>query len=332
MIHATKFAVDPAWRVILNDLGVNERELLRRSNLPEDLFSRNNAALSTEEYFRVWRSLEKCLDDPVFPLKLGQMISAESFSPSIFAALCSPDLNVAMTRLSQYKKLIGPMALQVEKTSRKTTISFDCLYTDNPLPDSLLAVELVFQIYFVRMATREHIIPLSVSSKTALTHPKDYAAYFGVMPRVGETNQVCFSAEDSRRPFLTENWSMWQFFEPELRKRLSEVDTTATFASRVRSSLFELLPSGQSSTDDVAKKLAVSKRTLQRHLSNENTSFQQELNKTRKKLALHYLANSTCSGAEISFLLGFADPNSFVRAFRTWTGKTPEKVRAEMVP
>ena len=123
---------------------------------------------------------------------------------------------------------------------------------------------------------------------------------------------------------------MWRFFEPELRKRLADIEAEASYASRVRSSLFELLPGGLSSIDDVAKNLAVSKRTLQRYLNDEKTSFQKELNKTRERLARHYLANSTYSGAEISFLLGFEDPNSFVRAFRSWTGDTPEKVRAEI--
>ena len=43
----------------------------------------------------------------------------------------------------------------------------------------------------------------------------------------------------------------------------------------------------------VVKKLAVSKRTLQRNLNGKNTSFQQELNKTREKPARHYLVNSS---------------------------------------
>ena len=36
------------------------------------------------------------------------------------------------------------------------------------------------------------------------------------------------------------------------------------------------------------------------------------------------------SGAEISFLLGFKDPNSFFRAFNAWTGTTPERARREL--
>ncbi|XXZ33163.1 helix-turn-helix domain-containing protein [Sorangium sp. So ce321] len=31
--------------------------------------------------------------------------------------------------------------------------------------------------------------------------------------------------------------------------------------------------------------------------------------------------------AEISFLLGFSEPNSFYRAFRAWTGATPDEAR-----
>lgn len=330
MIQATKFAVDPGWRILLKDLDVSEDAVLRRAQLPLDLFSRKNATLSVEEYFRIWKAIEASLNDPAFPLRLGQMISTEAFSPPIFSALCSPNLNVAMKRLSKYKQLIGPMTLQVKIDSKATTVSLDCLFTNHPLPDSLIATELVFLVQLVRLCTREKIIPLTVSSRSKLRNIKGYSEYFGTRPAQGANNRLKFSKSDACRPFITENKKMWQFFEPELRKRLTEMDAEATFASRVRSSLFELLPSGLSSTEDVAKKLAVSKRTLQRNLSNENTSFQQELNKTREKLARHYLANSILPGAQISFLLGFDDPNSFVRAFRSWTGETPEKIRAEV--
>jgi AraC-like DNA-binding protein len=330
MIQATKFVVDPRWRILLKDIGAGESEVLKRAQLPRDLFSQKNASLNPEEYFRLWKGLEKSLNDPSFPLRIGQMISTESFSPPIFASLCSPNLNVAMERLSRYKQLIGPMTLQVEQKVQSTTISLDCLFTDNPLPDSLAATELVFLVRLVRMATREQIIPLSVSSSSSWLKRNDYASYFGVKPYPGKKHQLKFSARDAIYPFLTESPRMWQFFEPELRKRLTDIEAEASIASRVRSSLFELLPSGQTSIDDVANNLAVSKRTLQRHLSDEKTSFQQELNKTRESLARHYLVNSTYSGAQISFLLGFEDPNSFVRAFRSWTGETPEQVRAEL--
>lgn len=59
----------------------------------------------------------------------------------------------------------------------------------------------------------------------------------------------------------------------------------------------------------------------------EGSSFQQTLDALRHSLANHDLHHSSLSGTEISFLLGFEDPNSFVRAFQTWSGSTPQAVR-----
>ena len=93
----------------------------------------------------------------------------------------------------------------------------------------------------------------------------------------------------------------------------------APMIDRVRNALLELLPSGRGSIEDVARQLAMSRRTLQRRLQGEGTSFQIVLNGLREELANHYLQNSTMSGAEISYLLGFSDPNSFFRAFHAWS-------------
>ena len=144
----------------------------------------------------------------------------------------------------------------------------------------------------------------------------------------GPSNTVVFSALDAQRPILVANEKIWEFFEPELQKRLSELNNQMTTTERVQDALLALLPSGQTSINDVAKTLHISSRTLQRRLKSEGTSFQLLLNISRERLARHYLKCSTLSSTEISFLLGFDEPNSFFRAFHSWTGETPERVRA----
>ncbi|MEL6525713.1 MAG: AraC family transcriptional regulator, partial [Chloroflexota bacterium] len=47
----------------------------------------------------------------------------------------------------------------------------------------------------------------------------------------------------------------------------------------------------------------------------------------REELARSYLTTSDYTSGQIAFLLGYEDPNSFFRAFRSWTGQTPEVVR-----
>ena len=111
-------------------------------------------------------------------------------------------------------------------------------------------------------------------------------------------------------------------FEPELKRRLSELEIDDSYGARVRSVLIELLPGGESSIDEVSRKLGLSKRTLQRKLKEENTTFQKQLNHTRELLAKHYIKNSQMTSDDIAYLLGYQDLNSFIRAFHTWTNMT----------
>ena len=122
--------------------------------------------------------------------------------------------------------------------------------------------------------------------------------------------------------YCSRNESMWEFFEPELKRRLSMMETDDSCAARVRSALMELLPSGECTIDDVAKKLGYSKRSLQRKLQEEDTNFQKQLNHTRELLARTYLANTDMTTEDIAFLLGYQESGAFLRAFTVWTGQT----------
>jgi len=185
----------------------------------------------------------------------------------------------------------------------------------------------VFFVQLSRLATRSPIKPLKVKLPKELARSSAYADYFGVKPIYTKVHSVSFSASDAKRPFFTANEGMWSFFEPALRKHLDQNDRELTLSNRVQSTLLELLPTGRTSMLDVSRKMAVSPRTLQRKLQQEGLSFQKVLNQVRQNLALHYLEYSNSSSAEIALLLGFDDPDSFVRAFRSWTGDTPHRRR-----
>ncbi len=327
MSSANVFTVNPGWRILLNDLGLHPLEVLRKAGLPEDLFSRKDAVLDTAEYFRFWKAIENSAGDPLLPLRIGSTISVESFDPPVFAAMCSQDLNAALQRIAFYKKLVMPMELYVGIGGQKTVLEIEWLDVISEPPVSLVATELIFFVQLARIATRQRIFPLEVISPLPLEPESDYAAYFGTTVKKGEMPGIHFSAADASQPFMTANEKMWQFFEPGLKKRLSELQHSATMAERVRAVLLELLPGGSPTIDAVSGKLFLSKRTLQRKLKDEGVRFQGLLGRARKDLALYYLRNSRLSSAEISFLLGFEEPNSFFRAFHLWTGMTPDQAR-----
>lgn len=327
MKQATRFSVQMSWKLLILDMGYNLADVLTLARLPGDLFARKEASLSPTEYFNLWRGLEQAAGADELPLKLGQVLSVEAFDPALFACLCSPDLNTALQRLAQYKRLVGPLMMDVDITPQRTLVTLSCYGNTEPIPRSLSTSELVFFTQLARLATRQRMVPMTVFTPELPTDGVPYDAFFGCPLKQSDAIQISFTAQDAARPFLTENSAMWEAFEPGLQKRLASLDDQANMTDRVKGVLLEMLPAGVSSIDAVAQRLAVSKRSLQRHLGDESVSFQDVLSQVRQELAQHYLINSTISPGEISWLLGFQESNSFIRAFRSWTGTTPGAYR-----
>ncbi|MEZ4302814.1 MAG: AraC family transcriptional regulator ligand-binding domain-containing protein [Polyangiaceae bacterium] len=330
-MHAHTYAVEGSWRSLFKDLGVRPADVLRRAGLPEDLLSRPAVRLSSEAFFRFWDSLDAELGDPLLPIRLCTTLRAESFSPALFAALCSPNYLTAVHRIQKYKSLVAPMRILIDESADQMTVGLEWLDKAVRPPVSLVAMELVFFVQLARLGTREMVRPIEVRTPVPPAPAKAYEDLFGVRVREGDVHRLTFSRADAARPFLTSNEGMWEAFEPELRRRLAELDETATVGERVRAALLESLPGGQASMESVAQRLALSKRTLQRRLEREGTSYQKVLQDTRESLAKHYLQRTKLAPAEISFLLGFEEPSSFYRAFSDWTGQTPETLRQAMV-
>jgi AraC-like DNA-binding protein len=330
MTHPAHYPVPTAARLLLADLRLSVDNVLRRAGLPGDLFACVRVSLSTDQYFRLWQAIADEADDPRLPLRIGTAVPVEGFDAPLFAALCSPDLNTALQRFAQYKRLVAPMVLRVDQAGEGTCVDLAWPETTVPPPAVLVLTELVFFVEFARTATRSRIRPLAAHSPQLPQDATAFSDYLGVKMTKAKTPSLLFSAGDATRPFLTANEQMWQDFEPGLKRRLFELDHTATTAERVHSALLELLPGGAASMDAVCKRLGTSARTLQRRLREEDETFQGILNRTREALARHYLKRPELTATEISFLLGYDDPSSFFRAFTSWTGKTPEQARGAL--
>ncbi|MFG2949736.1 AraC family transcriptional regulator [Streptomyces adustus] len=326
MASKQSFTVDPGTRALLHDLDISVARVLRRAQLPAGLFAHGAVTMTTPEYYRLWDALDAEAADPDLAARIGRTLSAEAFNPPIFAALCSANLRTAADRIATFKPLIGPIDLDV--TSGPTGLTITIHWPDGPTPPPLLVcAELAFWVALARIGTRHEVNP----TRLTMHHPPQPSAettsYFGTPIRESERDAVTFSAQDAALPFLTEDESMWNFFAPELHRRLSELEAGATTADRVRAALHERLPAGESSINAIAAQLMLSPRTLQRQLQAEDTNYQAVLSDTREKLARRYLTDHSLPTSQIAYLLAYDDTNSFYRAFRRWTGLTPETAR-----
>ncbi|MGY0613762.1 AraC family transcriptional regulator [Vibrio sp. FJH11] len=99
----------------------------------------------------------------------------------------------------------------------------------------------------------------------------------------------------------------------------------------VRRLIRGLLPTGHCSTEAIASHLSMHKRTLQRKLAQENTTYEQILMNERQVIVTKYLKDPNLKLSQISGLLGYSEQATFNRACRVWFGVTPRTYRTQLL-
>ena len=326
-----RYPVSDNMRLICKLLNISTAHVLRRAKLPADYLETEARGLAAAEWFTLWQAVEAEYGQPDFALRLGKTLAQGPFVSAIFAFSCSPNIEIGLSRLSLFKPLIGPIRLDVARTENSVVISFRAVDPKISLPAACSRFEAVYFLQCCRIFTGEHIVPRAIGAPGARDTWEPLIDLLGVSPTTHEHLSITLSIRDATLPLITRNDEMWTGVEASLQKKMAQRQHRGGMAQRVRNALLESLPSGQKTADDICARLHVSKRTLQRRLKEEQTSFQEILDETRTQLSHHYLKDKSISVVEISYLLGFSDPGSFYRAFQAWTGQTPADVRNQLI-
>lgn len=321
-----RVVLDRQYKRVLEYFGICVDEVLRRAGLPEDIFIHKTPTVTPAEFLRFMDTVGNMITDPRIPIEIASVDRIETFSPPVFAAYCSKNGRTCIDRLGRYKKLMGPMRYVITEDPETLRVEITTDDSEAVVSQFLTEVEIVFLINILRKATKDEIIPITIQMQQPVTDA-EFLRFSGCPIHKDDHNVIAFHPADMEIPFITQNDAMWDYFEPELKRRLSELEDNDSFCVRVRTVLTELLPGGRSLIDDVSKKLGISKRTLQRRLAEENSGFHKELDQTRELLAKHYIRDTGMDSSDIAYLLGYQELNSFLRAFKKWTGMSITEYR-----
>ena len=124
---------------------------------------------------------------------------------------------------------------------------------------------------------------------------------------------------------------MYRQLIEQARRYLRALNTGDNIAAQLKRLLADLLAQGEANADAACRALKLSRRTLQRRLKAERTSFQRVLREVRADLAVRYLADARLKALEVAMLLGYSDISSFTTAFKSWYDMPPAEYRQKIL-
>ncbi|MET0389861.1 MAG: AraC family transcriptional regulator [Polyangiales bacterium] len=269
--------------------------------------------------------------DPNLGLHIGQALEkrAGRFDAGMLLMLASPTFGACLDRLEQFQRFWGdgqrahmratPHGLCVRYTLHAGSSEYRRHADECAMAELVTGARMLTEQPLTPRCVRfQHLAPANIREHIALFRcPIEFAASHTEI----EIDQRWLDA-----PMPHANETYRGIFQAQVERALARLPGVGTTGD-VRAAAEAALASGQCSLVATARALGISTRTLQRRLHADGTSFEALVDALRRELAAKYL-DEQLPIQQIAWLLGYADPSAFHRAWKRWTGTTPEQARS----
>jgi AraC-like DNA-binding protein len=278
----------------------------------------------------LWQVAIERSGDPWLPVRVALTTSVRAYGLVGYTMSNSATVGQALRRLARYSRIVTE-AVRVhyveDEPGAKVVVegaAADVNATRSG-PDSRQA----FVIAAVRELSREEVVPREARLPYPRPADADDLARLLRAPLVFDppNDWVAFARDQLALPVRGADATLGGYLEQFSSQLLQELPDPESFRDQVRRAMWSALGDGQPALGAIATKLAVSPRTLQRRLREEGTSYGELLDLLRREFATRLLRERKLAVYEIAFLLGYAEPSTFHRAFRRWTGRSPQQFR-----
>lgn len=312
--------------------GVDCASLFAELGMDYAALSDPDARFPQDGMTRLWQRAVALSGNPAIGLNMARVVRPASFHVVGYALMSSRNLRDGFTRLVRYQRIIGEGA-DLNFLPQPDGYALTLAIHGDRLPPARQSAEasLAYCLAFCRWMTGKPMRPREIRFQGPA--PEDIGPYQQVFQAPLRFNAehygLIFERSDLETPLPSANEALAQLHDRFAGEYLARFSGTRV-THQARQVLCRLLPQGEPRREVVAQALHLSQRTLQRRLQEEGTSYQQLLDDTRRELAEQYLGQVSLTLLEIAYLLGFADPSNFFRAFRRWFDETPGEYRARL--
>ncbi len=311
-------------------IGVDVEAIAAHAGLDREALRDADARVPIEADLRVWEALS----ERGVGLELGARFGPHLMGAVGHAVQHADTLGEALAALERWRAVVHVELLPALE-HRRTAVGERLVLTRSPTPAFAKLREPLYAqasgtVALLRVMTGRDVSPVEVVYP--IGRPPDAArheAFFGCPVRWGEAKlEVAFDAAIGSLALPRSDARLFSYLAHRADTLSATLPSDETFAVRTRREIDALL-SREPRLDTVAARLAVSERTLHRRLKEEGTTFATLLDEARRDRAFLLLDDVSRSASEIAYALGYAEPGAFFRAFKRWTGTTPQAWRAQ---
>ncbi len=281
--------------------------------------------------FSFWRDLSGLAGDPAFAMHAGMRMDHGDLGVLGYILLTSASFRDSLVRGAPFLALIDEMvAYRLSEEGDHASLAL--LYDGEPmvLPPPVAEFSLAAVVSLVRRGVGADFTPLEVRFRhPAPADPGAHARTFGC-PVVfsAPCNELVFSRHHLDRPALRHDARLCTILSATAAERVEALRAERRPFADIERAYRHALRDGASAIDQIAARLSMSARTLQRHLKRVGTSHLRMLEGARRSLALRWATEPARTAEDIGAALRFPTALHFARAFRRWTGASLAEYRA----
>ncbi len=315
---------------LLLDHGITPNEIEKMTGIDASLVGESEVKIEIPKMVRLWDAGIKTTSDPALGLNLRGNYGKHFTHFVVTIARNSTTLAEAARHWSRYAKLISEVDQidiaesddQYILTYSNTCSKLQCI--------SMIEHDMSKAVCYMRELTQQDCHPLEVT----FCYPEpEYRSLYDEIFQCPlhfnqKENRIVMPRDLMQTKIIGRDHHLHAVLKKHADSLLQVYEQSELFSQKVETWLTENLPLGKLTLDSAADYLNVSRSTLHRKLKQEQTSFSDILEKTRKELACYYF-KSGMNNVQTAFLLGFTDPSSFQHAFRRWYGVSPGEFRKD---
>ena len=313
-------------------LGLDQAAALNAAGLSASDLDDNSRRLPSEAHEKLLEYLLRESADPLFGLHAAHFTQPGSWSVLGYITMNCATLGEAMSRIVPYEKLVGDMGVsRIEPAEDHLRLIWTCRHQPTEIRRHMVENVLCSWLLYARWIADMDRSPREVwfeHPQPAGTELSEYEGVFGCTVKFEQSvNALLVPLEYLAVPLRQADANLLRTLEEHALTLMAGLDEGEPLPMRVKNALRLLLKDGLPRKERVAEKFEMTVRTLQRHLQQAGTSYQEILDQLRQELAEHYLTRSTLPVQDIAYYLGFTESRSFHRSFKGWTGMTPGEYR-----